>query len=506
MGKYDDICQRVLFLCLSIVLLLHNGVEGLACNWGLQASHPLHPDIVVKLLRDNGFNKVKLFEADPGALRALGKSGIQVMVGIPNNLMANLASTVTAAELWVQQNVSQYISRYGTDIRYVAVGNEPFLKTYKDKFMRSTFPAIQNVQAALVKAGLSRQVKVTVPLNADVYESGNGLPSSGDFRSDIKTLMVSIVRFLADSASPITFNIYPFLSLDADPNFPRDYAFFPNGSSNGAKPVVDGSISYTNVFDANFDTLVAALEKNGFDPNKVEIIVGEVGWPTDGGRDANPALAQRFNQGLLDRILQKQGTPRRRIAPEVYIFSLIDEDNKSVEPGNFERHWGMFAYDGTVKYQLNLGNGRQLVPAKGVRYLTREWCVLSPQAASSPSVASSSAYACQYADCTTLSPGSSCSGLDPLANASYAFNMYFQTMDHRRGSCFFNNLTFVSRIDPSAGSCRFPVEIDMGRHELPPPKKSAAAEGMARWSWRSMIVRCLAGAVMVGVTMGLSCI
>lgn len=116
---YHDTYQKLIFLCLSI-LLLHNilkDVEGLACNWGTQASHPLPPNIVVKLLRDNGFNKVKLFEADPGALRALGKSGIQVMVGIPNDLMATMASTVTAAELWVQQNVSQYITKYGTDIR-----------------------------------------------------------------------------------------------------------------------------------------------------------------------------------------------------------------------------------------------------------------------------------------------------------------------------------------------------------------------------------------------------
>lgn len=118
MGRHDS-NQKLIFFCLSILLIqsILKNVEGLACNWGTQASHPLPPNIVVKLLRDNGFNKVKLFEADPGALRALGKSGIQVMVGIPNDLLATMASTVTNAELWVQQNVSQYISRYGTDIR-----------------------------------------------------------------------------------------------------------------------------------------------------------------------------------------------------------------------------------------------------------------------------------------------------------------------------------------------------------------------------------------------------
>ncbi|VYS67482.1 unnamed protein product [Arabidopsis thaliana] len=493
-----DTYQKLILFCLSIFFLQNilKNVEGLACNWGTQASHPLPPNIVVKLLRDNGFNKVKLFEADPGALRALGKSGIQVMVGIPNDLLATMASTVTNAELWVQQNVSQYISRYGTDIRYVAVGNEPFLKTYNNRFVRSTYPALQNVQAALVKAGLGRQVKVTVPLNADVYESSDGLPSSGDFRSDIKTLMISIVRFLADSVSPITFNIYPFLSLNADPNFPREYAFFPNGGGGGgAKPVVDGSISYTNVFDANFDTLVSALEKNGFDANKIEIIVGEVGWPTDGDQNANPAMAQRFNQGLLNRILQGQGTPRRRMAPEVYIFSLVDEDAKSIDPGKFERHWGIFSYDGAVKYPLSLGNGRPLVPAKGVRYQAREWCVLSTQAAGNGAATwqASATYACQNADCTSLGPGSSCAALDPTANASYAFNMYFQKMDHRRGSCDFNNLGVVTKIDPSSGSCRFPIEIDTSRQQMsnPPPRNSGASEAKYRLGAAVVMVICL---------------
>lgn len=93
------------------------GIEGLACNWGSRASHPLPPEIVVKLLKDNGFDKVKLFEAESGPLKALGNSGIQVMVGIPNEMLEPLAGSVQAAINWVYQNVSTYISKYGVDIR-----------------------------------------------------------------------------------------------------------------------------------------------------------------------------------------------------------------------------------------------------------------------------------------------------------------------------------------------------------------------------------------------------
>jgi len=74
---------------------------------------------VVRLLKDNGFDKVKLFEAEPWALKALGRSGIQVMLGIPNEFLTQLASSVSVAEQWVMQNVSTYISKYGVDIRYM---------------------------------------------------------------------------------------------------------------------------------------------------------------------------------------------------------------------------------------------------------------------------------------------------------------------------------------------------------------------------------------------------
>ncbi|KAI3665742.1 hypothetical protein L6452_44372 [Arctium lappa] len=62
------------------------------------------------MLVDNGIQKVKLFDADYGALRALSKSGIEVMVGIPNDLLATMATSSKAAEKWVSKNVSTHLS------------------------------------------------------------------------------------------------------------------------------------------------------------------------------------------------------------------------------------------------------------------------------------------------------------------------------------------------------------------------------------------------------------
>lgn len=97
--------------------LMVGRVRGIGANWGTQASHSLPPDIVVKMLRQNEIQKVKLFDADYDTLRALGRSGIEVMVGIPNDMLASLASSVKAAEKWVSKNVSTHISTNNVNIR-----------------------------------------------------------------------------------------------------------------------------------------------------------------------------------------------------------------------------------------------------------------------------------------------------------------------------------------------------------------------------------------------------
>jgi hypothetical protein len=93
------------------------GVGAIGANWGTQASHPLPPDTVVKMLKGNGFQKVKLFDAEDGTMSALRKSGLEVMVGIPNELLMIMATSMKAAEKWVDKNVSNYLND-GCNIRY----------------------------------------------------------------------------------------------------------------------------------------------------------------------------------------------------------------------------------------------------------------------------------------------------------------------------------------------------------------------------------------------------
>ncbi|CAL9129722.1 unnamed protein product [Musa textilis] len=446
-------------ICLIVVGICCSWADGLGVNWGTMATHPLPPKIVVQLLKDNGIRKVKIFDADAATMNALAGSGIEVMVAIPNNMLGYMIDYDTAKK-WVNQNVSRYNFQGGVNIKYVAVGNEPFLTTYNGSFLNLTLPALQNIQLALNNAGIGDTIKATVPLNADVYNSPstNPVPSAGRFRADIGNLMTEIVMFLNQSGAPFTVNIYPFLSLYDNPNFPVDYAFFDGTST----PVVDNGIQYTNVFDANFDTLVSALNAVGL--GNLPIIVGEVGWPTNGDINAKVSYAQRFYNGLLRRLTVNQGTPLRpNQYIEVYMFSLIDEDAKSIDPGNFERHWGIFKYDGQPKYALDSsGQGQNMMPvaAKGVQYLPQKWCVFNPNGGGDMSkLGDNINYACSRSDCTALGYGSTCNGLDANGNASFAFNMYFQVQNQMAQSCFFQGLAVETAQNPSTADCNFTIQI-----------------------------------------------
>ncbi|KAG9154000.1 hypothetical protein Leryth_000517 [Lithospermum erythrorhizon] len=442
-------------LVMLVILMFVSEVRGIGVNWGTQATHPLSPSIVVKMLKDNGIQKVKLFDADASCLNALKGSGIEVMVGIPNEMLYTLANNLEAAEKWVEKNVSAHVSSNNVDIRYVAVGNEPFLSSLNGTYLETTLPAISNIQAAIIRAGLGNRVKVTVPLNADVYQSSSEQPSTGDFRPDIRDLMLKIVKFLNDNAAPFTVNIYPFISLFNDANFPVDYAFFDGYST----PIDDNGKIYNNVFDANYDTLLSALEKNGF--GNMSIIIGEIGWPTDGDRSATLKYAQRFNQGFMTHTSGGKGTPMRPGAIDAYLFSLLDEDAKSIQPGNFERHWGVFNFDGTPKYNLTLGtNPGGLIPASGVKYFPRRWCIMSPTSNLDDSqVEPSVSYACARADCTSLGYGASCASLDLRQNISYAFNSYYQENNQLDTACKFPGLSVITNNDPSVGDCKFKIMI-----------------------------------------------
>ncbi|KAL3818835.1 hypothetical protein ACJIZ3_004740 [Penstemon smallii] len=374
------------------------------------------------------------------------------MIGLKSGLKRMLPKLCMKEKEFILGN---HRSSFGW-IRYIAVGNEPFLTAYNGSNIKTTFPAMQNVQRALNEAGLGDKIKVTTPQNADVYESGSDGPSAGNFRSDIRDLMVQIVRFFNDNNSPFLVNIYPFLSLYQNEGFPVEFAFFDGG----AKPVQDKGTTYHNMLDANLDTLVWSLRKAG--TPKVKIIIGEIGWPTDANKNANVKLARRFYDGYLKKMASKKGTPLYPGEIESYLFSLTDENQKSIAPGDFERHWGIFTYDGKPKFPIDFtgqGRGQMPVAAKDVKYMDNKWCVFNNDIKNMDRVPANMGYACASADCTAMNPNSSCGNLDERGRVSYAFNSYYQVNAQDVRACNFEGLARIVTTNATIDQCLFPIAL-----------------------------------------------
>lgn len=470
----------ILGLMLSLFVLHNNvSVEGLAVNWGTITSHPLPPTEVVKLLQNDGFNKVKLFDSNPRILKALAGSGIEVMTAIPNLDLKTMADPAKA-KAWVEQNVTSYkiTSKDGVKITNVAVGNEPFLKDYKDQFVNVTFPALKNIQEALNDAGVGKIVKATIPFNADVYESptSNPVPSAGVFRPDVADTVMEILEYMNKNKAPFVVNIYPFLSVAySEGEFPIEFAFFDGKSS----PLVDGSIQYTNVFDAMIDTLASALSTAGY--KDMPIVVGEIGWPTDGDVNANVSVAERFYNGIIPKILSNKGTPLRPGNIEVYMFALFDENLKSILPGNFERSWGIYRYDGRPKFPLVLSTSKgqnKTLSSVDIPYLPKQWCVLKPGAGNKEKAISDAlAYACDRTDCMPVMNGSSCGDLSSSDNASYIFNSFYQDQNQTAESCGFDGLATITKKDPSTPNCNFTIQLALKSFDISPSPAPTSSDG-----------------------------
>ncbi|XP_057954273.1 glucan endo-1,3-beta-glucosidase 9 [Malania oleifera] len=454
-------------------------VRSIGVNWGATASHPLPPSQAVALLKSNNISKVKLFDADPLVLQALAGSSIGVAVGIPNSMLRNLNSSKKAAQSWVHDNVTRYLSNGGSAgvrIEYIAVGDEPFHLSYGKQYYPFAVGAATNIQAALIEANLENRVKVVVPCSFDAFNSGSGLPSKGHFRSDLNKTMIQLLTFLAKHQSPFFVTISPFLSFHLNKNVSLDFALFKPS----ARPRKDGHKTYKSSFEVSYDTLVTALSTVGFP--QMEVVIGQIGWPTDGAPNATSSTAEAFMKGLIDYLHRKTGSPLRTRDPpiETYIFSLMDEDQRSISTGNFERHWGVFTFDGQSKYRMDFGKGsKSLVSAQNVEYLPSRWCVVNNNEDLSNATASA-LYACSSADCSALSAGGSCFNISWPGNVSYAFNSYYQQHDQRADSCDFGGLGLITTVDPSVENCRFFVGLQTSH--------SASLLGSFLFSWMATAI------------------
>ncbi|KAJ9699225.1 hypothetical protein PVL29_008031 [Vitis rotundifolia] len=294
---------------------------------------------VVQLCQRRGIEKMRIFEPNPATLQALRGSGIRLILGVPNVSLQDLASTPNAATDWIKSNVVTYAS--DVDIWCIAVGNEVSpTSAATSQFAQYVLPAMQNIQSALVAAGLG-QIKVSTASSSELLGSSYP-PSQGAFSDGASSFINPIIGFLVNNNSTFLANVYPYFAHIGDPaNVQLSYALF---TSPGVV-VQDGQHGYQNLFDAMVDGFYAALEKAG--GTALDIVVSESGWPSDGGLAATTENAKTYYTNLVYHAMA--GTPKRPDkALDTYLFALFDENQKAGPES--ERHFGLFFPNEVPKY------------------------------------------------------------------------------------------------------------------------------------------------------------
>ncbi|XWS20431.1 hypothetical protein CRYUN_Cryun31cG0100500 [Craigia yunnanensis] len=340
----------LLFLIFSVICspvsAAHSVTWTYGVNYGRIANNLPAPESVVTLLKAAKINHIRIYNADHGVLQAFKGSGIEIIVGLPNEYLKDISIGEDRAMNWIKENVQAFLP--GTHIRGIAVGNE-ILGGGPLELWEVLLPAVKNVYSALSRSGIQDTVQVSSPHSEAVF-ANSFPPSACIFRPDVLPFMRPLLQFFSQIGSPFYINAYPFLAYKNDPeHIDINYALF---KSNPGIYDAKTKLHYDNMFEAQVDAAYAALEKVGF--TKMEVIVSETGWASRGDPDEAGATvenARTYNKNLRKRLAKKKGTPfRPKIAVRAYVFALFNENSK---PGpTSERNFGLFKPDGSIAYDI----------------------------------------------------------------------------------------------------------------------------------------------------------
>ncbi|XP_076907559.1 glucan endo-1,3-beta-glucosidase 14-like [Bidens hawaiensis] len=377
--------MRSIGVCFVLLLLLfvhHKGyvtakafTGTYGINYGRIANNIPSPNEVVRLLKAAKIKNVRIYDADHTVLDAFRGSGLDLVIGLPNEYVKDMSSNADHALTWVRENVQAYVP--DTHIVGIAVGNEVLGGSDLD-LQSALYGAVKNIYNATQKLKLDI-VQITTAHSQAVFANSYP-PSACIFKEDVAQNMKKLLELFTQMGSPFCLNAYPFLAyMGSLGQIDINYALF-----NPTDGVYDEKtkLHYDNMLDAQIDAAYAALVDAGF--GKMEVIVTETGWASDGDPNegaATPENARTYNYNLRKRLAKRKGTPRRpKSMLKAYIFALFNENSK---PGpTSERNFGLYKPDGTIAYDIGFpglkssASGSSRLSFKGLGAQTWHWSYL----------------------------------------------------------------------------------------------------------------------------------
>ncbi|RID65080.1 hypothetical protein BRARA_D00300 [Brassica rapa] len=339
--KMSGVRAPTLMFLLSIIMASYFDTTAgqIGVCFGQLGNNLPNPSDVVAMYKQYDIQRMRMYAPKTEALEALRGSNIEFILDVPNGELEGIANSQASANTWVRDNVQKY-----NDVRfkYISVGNE--VKPADTAGKGTTLiQAIQNIDKALSEAGLSIPVSTTTYMGAfrDTYP-----PSRGRFSDEYLNFLKPVIGFLVSKRYPLLVNIYTYFGFK-NGDVSLEFSLF-KPSSNEFKDD-NNQLDYKNLFDANLDSVYAALDKLG--GGSLEVVVSESGWPTQGGLGASLENAKDYINNLIQHV--KNGSPRRPgKAIETYIFAMFDENQKPND--ETERYFGLFLpTTKQLKYSVN---------------------------------------------------------------------------------------------------------------------------------------------------------
>uniref|UniRef100_A0A0E0LML0 glucan endo-1,3-beta-D-glucosidase n=1 Tax=Oryza punctata TaxID=4537 RepID=A0A0E0LML0_ORYPU len=425
--------KGVVILLMLMVLNVSGAFVGI--NVGTGISNPPSASDIVSILKEKKIQHVRLLDSDHQMLSALANTGIEVVVGVPNDQLLRVGQSRSTAADWINKNVAAYIP--ATNITHIAVGNEVLIMEPNAALV--LVPALQFLQSALLAANLNTQVKISSPHSTDMI-SKPFPPSTATFNSTWSSIMFQYLQFLNNTASPFMLNAQPYYDyVKGQGVFPLEYALFRSLNPDSQISDPNTNLFYTNMFDAMVDATYNSMQAMNF--TGIPVMVTASGWPWHGGQNekaANVDNALAYNTNLIRHVLNNSGTPGQpNNQVSTFIFELFNEDLRAGPVS--EKNWGIMFPNATTVYSLTFEDMATTNTDSAV--LRGTFCVANSSAPHS-ALKQSLDWACGpgSANCSAIQPGQPCYKSDDIvAVASYAFNDYYHRTQASGGTCNFNS-------------------------------------------------------------------